>query len=221
MGWFNKKEEAGKKMMPANSVSELPRLPELPPLRPKTGDNLPKLPSMPSSSFGEKFSQNTIKDAVSRKTNVQYPEEKEGRRAIEADDFGGKNFQMMQRPSGTNARKFSFPKTEEIEEPEMDFESFEEPEYEEPKYEEPAYEEESFSSSRKQEPVFIRIDKFEEAMRVFEKTKKEVADIEKILKEINTNREEEEKVIQSWQDDVLKIKDQIEKVDRDIFSKIE
>lgn len=219
MGWFNKKEADVKKISSMNNFPELPKLPELPPLKTqKSSDSLPKLPSMPSSSFGEKFSQNTIKDAVSRKIDIQYPEEKEERRVFDADDFGKKKFQSMQKTSASS-KKFVVPKTEEIEEPDLDFESFEEPDFGGSSFS--GYKEESYAPSHKQEPVFIRIDKFEEAMRVFEKTKKEIAEIEKILKDINNTREEEEKVIQSWQDDVLKIKDQIEKVDKDIFSKIE
>jgi len=64
MGWFGKKE--GKRE--GISLPELPKIPELPSLG-KSRDfdriTLPNLPSYPNSSFGKKFSQNAIKDAVS------------------------------------------------------------------------------------------------------------------------------------------------------------
>ncbi|MEK6842250.1 MAG: hypothetical protein AABX84_00380, partial [Nanoarchaeota archaeon] len=64
MGWFGKKEEKRESM----SLPELPKIPELPHLG-KSRDfdriTLPSLPSYPNSSFGKKFSQNAIKDAIS------------------------------------------------------------------------------------------------------------------------------------------------------------
>ena len=67
MGWFNKKEE----QFPSREVPTLPQLPELPELpelhEHSTSDDkdfIHKLPKFPTSPFGEKFSQNTIKQAV-------------------------------------------------------------------------------------------------------------------------------------------------------------
>ena len=73
----------------------------------------------------------------------------------------------------------------------------------------------------KAEPVFIRIDKFEEGLQVFEKAKEKISEMEKMLRDIKRIREEEEKELDFWENEIQKIKEQIEKVDRDIFSKIE
>lgn len=73
----------------------------------------------------------------------------------------------------------------------------------------------------KAEPVFIRIDKFEEGLKVFEKTKEKIMEIEKTLRDINKIKEAEEKELEDWEEEIREIKNHIEQVDQDIFSKIE
>jgi hypothetical protein len=234
MGWFNKKEsvENTKGDYSFGSLPELPKLPDLPDLQEKKMENkevFHQLPSFPNSSLGQKFSQNTIKDAISRKDQVTdnfYPEGKKGERVFEADDFAKykQKAQMMPKPLKQikeEKEEFNFPAAEEIENPVEDFEikNFE-AEPSEFKMESNEFKESDFGSFKK-EPVFIRIDKFEEALKVFEKTKKEVAEIEKTIKDITQVKEDEDKELESWQNDIVKIKEQIDKVDKDIFSKIE
>lgn len=77
-----------------------------------------------------------------------------------------------------------------------------------------------FSSGMTQEPVFIRIDKFEEARGVFNETRRKISEIEATLEEMKGIKEKEDKELQSWESEVKSMKDKIEKVDRDIFSKV-
>lgn len=70
------------------------------------------------------------------------------------------------------------------------------------------------------EPIFIRIDKFEDAMRIFNDTKRQLSEIESILGHVKKIKEDEEKEIKEWENNLKNMKFQIEKVDRDIFSKI-
>ena len=70
------------------------------------------------------------------------------------------------------------------------------------------------------EPIFIRIDKFEDAMRIFNDTKRQLSEIESILGHVKKIKEDEEKEIREWENNLRNMKSQIEKVDRDIFSKI-
>ena len=70
------------------------------------------------------------------------------------------------------------------------------------------------------EPIFIRIDKFEDAMRIFNDTKRQLSEIESILGHVKKIKEDEEKEIKEWENNLKNMKSQIEKVDRDIFSKI-
>jgi len=76
------------------------------------------------------------------------------------------------------------------------------------------------TSTKKIEPVFIRIDKFEESLKIFEKTKSKISEIEKMLKHISSVKESEDRELESWQSEIEMIKKQIEKVDKNIFSKI-
>lgn len=70
------------------------------------------------------------------------------------------------------------------------------------------------------EPVFIRIDRFEEAMQTFNEAKQKISEIERVLAEIKKVKDKEEEELQSWETEVRSMKEQIAKIDRDVFSKI-
>lgn len=176
MGWFskNKKEEA------KFSLSELPKLPSLPKLDSRdfdSNESLPQLPSLPSSSFGEKFSQNAIKDAVSGSSGKKGGMED----ADESEDV------MMQMPPKNFAHE----------------------------------EHKRRMDGKRTEPVFVRIDKFEESMHVFEKAEKKIGEMEELFRDIKKLKEEEERELDSWENKIQLVKKQIEKIDNEIFSKIE
>ena len=77
-----------------------------------------------------------------------------------------------------------------------------------------------FSGLRNQEQVFIRIDKFEAAIEIFSEIKRKIADIEANLEETRRIREKESLELEAWENEIRTMKDQIEKVDRDVFSKL-
>ena len=70
-------------------------------------------------------------------------------------------------------------------------------------------------------PVFIRLDKFEESQRIFKKAKEKIEEVEKILNHTKRIKEEEEKELESWENEINLIKEQLENIDKNIFSKIE
>ncbi len=183
MGLFKKNKSDEKEALPP--LPELPKLPEFP--RMEEGlysQSANQLPKFPNNSLGEKFSQNTIKEAVAGG--------KEGEKGFDADDFAeDEEMQMMPKPQKTRY-------SEEVPE------GFQE-----------------MQRVRKAEPVFIRLDKFEESLHLFEKAKKQISEIETMLNNIKTLKEQEEKELEFWEKEMQSIKMQIEKVDRDIFSKIE
>ena len=74
---------------------------------------------------------------------------------------------------------------------------------------------------KENEPIFIRIDKFEESLKIFSRVKDKISDIEKLLNETKDLKNKEEEELSSWEEAVQKLKLQIEKVDEDIFSKVE
>ena len=197
MGLF-KKKEAEKNQIPR--LPELPKLPELPGFKSSQISSPPKsvsqLPSFPKSSLGEKFSQNTIKHAISGK--------KEGEEVFNADDFAEEDYndmQMMPKP----LNNLSFGEEQKIGNPmRTRTKPFNQA-----------------SSLEKAEPIFIRIDKFEEALDVFKKVQGQISEIEKDLSHLKKIKEEETKELDSWEKEVQEIKSQVEKIDSEIFSKVD
>ena len=192
MGLFgkNKKEERKKDEIP--QLPTLPKLPEFPGFEEDSNQpmQIHRLPSFPSSSLGTRFSQNTIKEAVTG--------EKRGDPDGNADDFADDEsgdrdaMRMMQEP-------LKKPFTEEL--GNRGFPS-------------------KFSSGMIPEQVFIRIDKFENAMSIFNGAKKKISEIEATLEEIKGVKEKEDRELEAWENEIKSMKDQIEKVDRDIFSRV-
>ncbi len=197
MGWFNKKEEKRTKTLP-----DLPKLPEFP----HVGAELPKdtsqkkisqLPSFPNNSLGEKFSQNTIKDAVTGK--------KEGEKEEETDEFEERPHMMPEPPKITPTRiSFAKESPERIPEPSL-FQATGKP----------------MQRLRKEEPIFIRLDKFEESLANFEEIKKIVEEMEKVLEDTKDMKTKEEEEIGNWENEIKSVKDKIKSIDREIFSKVE
>jgi hypothetical protein len=75
--------------------------------------------------------------------------------------------------------------------------------------------------TKKAEPIFIRIDKFEESMNIFKDIKTQVSEIESLIRTTKEIKAKEEEELTAWQTEIQGIKDQIEKVNQDIFSRIE
>lgn len=192
MGLFKRKKE-DKKSWEVSKLPELPPLPELPEIEDENSENfIHQLPRFPNDSLGEKFSQNTIKEAITGK--------KEERGF--ADEFATREeMQMMQEPP---ERKFFpvIPKDKIRKEISTSFE-------------------ESAKKIRETEPIFIRMDKFDEGLKALEETKKQISEIEKLLKNTREIKEAEEKELEFWEKQIQNAKEQIEKIDKNIFSKIE
>lgn len=77
MALFKKRDET--KVKDFSKLPELPRLPELPELPeneyPDENDfsgKVPQLPRFPNDSMGRKFSQNTIREAVTGKKRIRF-----------------------------------------------------------------------------------------------------------------------------------------------------
>jgi len=188
MRLFKRKEISERRQI--KDIPELPRLPELPKLPEEFETTLPQLPRYPKNSLNNKFSQNTIKDAISGKKEEM----------LEADEFVRE--QMMPEHLEIKPNKLEFPyKTENQK-------NFELKSWQEPK-------------TKKTGQVFIKIDKFEESLKIFELTKTKIAEMEKMLEDIKELKEKEEKELSYWMAEIQTIKNQTEKVERDIFSKLE
>lgn len=73
----------------------------------------------------------------------------------------------------------------------------------------------------KEEPIFIRIDKFEEGSQTFEEVKRQVDNLEKMFSEVKKVKEQEDKELELWETEIKQVKEKIENIDNNIFSKIE
>ncbi len=179
MGWFDKE----KKEVRIPALPELPKLPEWPKFEGVNDtDIIHQLPTFPSNPINEKFSQNTIKEAVAGKKEDDIED---------ADEFAeDKDYemQMMQKPLKKNF------------EPEI---------------------ESVFRKEKIYEPIFIRIDKFEESVHILEKIKKQILEVEKLLADTKRLKEKEEKELESWEKEMRLVKIQIDKIDKNLFSKIQ
>ena len=199
MGLFKKKEEKRPDLSKALDNSTLPELPSLPdtndfPSLEEFDRTSKQLPTFPKNQFGEKFSQKAIKEAVSGE------EEDEGvsefsreplRNKVMSRELEESEFQDM--PKMIQRRSYPVP---------QEFMS-------------------AAKKVREAEPVFIRIDKFEESLKTFEKTRQKIMEVEKMLLDIKLLKEQEEKELDSWEKELQFIKNQIERVNNDIFSKVE
>jgi len=70
------------------------------------------------------------------------------------------------------------------------------------------------------EPVFIRIDRFEESMKLFETIKQQISEIERVLADTKRIKEKEEAELNSWEGELRRMKEEIEKIGTNIFSKV-
>jgi hypothetical protein len=77
-----------------------------------------------------------------------------------------------------------------------------------------------FMEKEKGEPLFVRIDKFEESLRIINKVKDTIEEIELALEDVKKIKEDEKRELDSWEDELKKTKDLISKIDKDLFSKI-
>lgn len=188
MGLFSKKEEKKKD----SEVGELPQLPDFPKLDDYNfNSELPQLPSFPDSSMGNKFSQSTIKQAVTGKKMVEEEFDEKDFADYEPDEEVETN---LQKPL-VSPKKVSFRQESGSEEmPQM---------------------------IRRTEPLFIRIDKFEESIEIIKKTKNQIGEIEKMLSDIKEIKDKEAKELEYWESEIRSIKDRIEKINSNLFSRIE
>lgn len=193
MGLFSKKENKKDE-----SIPKLPELPSLPNSFPDIDEDynskeVHQLPSFPNSSMGDKFSQETIKNAVSGEEEDENEESNEMHKpVIPKPDF---EMERLPRPTYAGEKEIDYPKK-------VQRRNIEE------------------KTPKETGPVFIRIDKFEEALEIFKETKDKIEEIESLLDETKELKEKEEEELSTWEKEIQDMKNQIEKVDRDIFSRI-
>jgi len=198
MAWFKKGSDEKEK----SKLPELPELPGLPSLSPKTpikeDSTIPQLPeknalpSFPSSPTGEKISHEAVKDAINQPETPQKPE-------------------LV--PSFTpNVSHRPLEPAKHVQEMRI-------PEKRVPRVAE--IESKTVGRSTKVEPIFVRIDKFQEALSKFEDIKKNVLEIEDVLRNIKEVKKREEAELQEWEHEIQQAKTKLDQIDRTIFKKLD
>jgi len=82
------------------------------------------------------------------------------------------------------------------------------------------FEANSSNNQTRDEPVFIRIDKFHDALDNFNKIKEKVSEIENELKNINEIKVKEEEELKEWESEIQSIKTKMNAIDNSLFSRI-
>jgi hypothetical protein len=70
------------------------------------------------------------------------------------------------------------------------------------------------------EPIFVKLDKFKDAVEKFQQVKEKVSEIESTLKKIKEIKDKEDTELKSWEEEVMAIKEKVENIDSSLFNKI-
>ncbi len=204
MGLFKKKKEVAKEQT-KKEFSKLPELPELPKLpefseMEESKTEIHKLPKFPKNSFGEKFSRDTIKEAVTGG--------KEGEEVF-ADEFVKKEKQMVQKPLPKKQPPITKPPkapkplpSKRIIRPYEMRESY------------------PVRVTEEKRPLFVRIDKVEEGIKSLQEINKLISEIREMLQDLKRIKDEEEKELLSWEEQIQNAKIEVENIEKNIFSRI-
>ena len=208
MGLFKKKEK----------VPIIPTTPSLPPLPPiKEGaakKELPGLPSFPTSSKNENLNQEMVKSAVAdmpnsegKKKEIEVPESFQINETPKEESMTPSSLPVESLIPELPKRIISLPPKAEIQKPKTLIVN----EKLAPTLEE---------ASKQNEPIFVRIDKFQAAQKNFEDIRSKVAEMESVLQKIKEVKAQEEDELKGWGEDTENLKSRLAEIDGDIFSQL-
>ena len=66
-------------------------------------------------------------------------------------------------------------------------------------------------------PLFVKIEKYKDALMCMDVLRKKISDAEEVLKEIDKIRIEEERALESWRKDLSKVKEKLVELDENLF----
>lgn len=194
MGLFSKDEKVP-------TIPKAPALPELPQPEGTKKKDLPELPSFPSNSKNENLNQEMVKSAVSEMPSPT-------------------NEVNVDIPQGMHVRQEqqSIPQTPSIADlppiPTVP-QKIEQPKLATPMPQNPTQPKPSIN-----EPIFVRLDKFQTSQKNLETIKEKVAKVEIVLKKIEDTKTKEEAELKAWMEDINQVKAKIAEIDKDIFDQI-
>ena len=191
MGLFGKKKEE-------NAPELLPNLPE---------PNNPNMPSLPEIS-SQNLPPNNLPSLPESNPNMDQQTIKQG---IEEPTFG-----LTQSPGGLVAEPMetfdqsipgALPQQLDPNAPRI--------------IEMSANQKVDFKTTKKLEPLFIRLDKFESSLEALEEIRSRVMEIEKVLAKTKEIKQKEDQELDEGEKDIQIIKSKLQTIDSSIFKKIE
>jgi len=75
--------------------------------------------------------------------------------------------------------------------------------------------------SKQREPIFVKIDKFNDALNNFESIKQKISEIDSLLKKVKETRTKEQEEIDSWEREVEEIMSKVNNIDQKLFNKLD
>lgn len=75
-------------------------------------------------------------------------------------------------------------------------------------------------TSKSDQPVFIKLDKFQDAVHKFEEVKSKVKEIEDSLIKVKDIKSKEEIELKAWEQEVQMIKEKVSNIESSLFSKL-
>ncbi|MGV8152361.1 MAG: hypothetical protein ACP5OG_04720 [Candidatus Nanoarchaeia archaeon] len=226
MGWFNKKEEKQELPtlpdFPANSVSN-------PPIPPDYIPQDSQEPQYQNTGFENNFSQtpdypspenNIIQGHYMQRENEDpFMPQKENTLLTPSINEQSKNLPdlnnlIAKRPLSQEIEENNFSQTQKIiSAPKQKEESL-------PVFKENTQNYMSQTKERKEEksgPVYVRLDKFQSSMEMFEEIKEKVEEIDDLLKKTREIKQREEEELVSWEKEIETIKSRIEVIGKVLF----
>ena len=79
----------------------------------------------------------------------------------------------------------------------------------------------SQQNNNRREPLFVRIDKFESALRDFEDISIKIKRVEELITEIKELRDREDREFSEWEKDLQVVKSRLDSIDRTLFSQLD
>jgi hypothetical protein len=211
MSWFSSKKE--------ENEEQIPQLPELP----KNEDSLPPLPRHGEIHSPEEYNENQqFLPPHQSKENIK--------QVIKGADMTKSRFTPLPSISPQESSETSYPyNREQYQEPDS------ERDYETEKLreipvkrkitrleigpsDERIYER---NRTKKEEPIYIRLDKFQATVEAFEDMKNRIKDIEELIVKTKEIRTREEQELEEWERELEIIKSRIDAIDKNIFSKLD
>lgn len=203
MGWFSKKEEVPEVEHASSRINSIPELPSFPNQQKK--DSLPELPSFPNNASSQNLNQEIVKSAVSDlDSSPEEDNEVESQEVVKTLPKKEIFQNTMNIPSKKEMNSPIPSPPKRIEQPKIT----------------PKIMPGKNSSLNDDEPIFVRLDKFQSAQKSLDTIMKRISEIDFTIKEIKEVKDKEDEELSKWAKETEELKSLVSKIDDEIFGKI-